>query len=152
SDIRNQGQMHEGRVIAAQAQAHLAGRLKKGQRLDIADRAPNFDYGDVGFTVPCRLCAAFNEILNFVGDMGNDLNSLAQVVATAFFAQHGLVYLAGREVIDFTHTGRDEALVVAQIEVGFSAVFGDEYLAVLERTHGARIDVDIRVELKHRDP
>ncbi len=41
----------------------------------------------------------------------------------------------------------DEALVVAQVEVGLGAVVGDEHLAVLERTHGARIDVQIGVEL-----
>ena len=40
-----------------------------------------------------------------------------------------------------------EALVVAQVEVGLRAVLGDEHLAVLERAHRARIDVDVRVEL-----
>ena len=33
-----------------------------------------------------------------------------------------------------------------------AAVVGDEHLAVLERVHGARIDVEVRVELLHRDP
>ena len=46
----------------------------------------------------------------------------------------------------------DEALVVAEVEVGLAAVVGDEHLAVLERVHRARIDVDVRVELLHRDP
>jgi len=36
---------------------------------------------------------------------------------------------------------------VAKIQVGFRAVVGDEYLAVLERAHRPRIDVDIRIEL-----
>ena len=40
-----------------------------------------------------------------------------------------------------------EALVVAEVEVGFGAVVGHEDLAVLERAHGARVDVQIRVEL-----
>src|SRR5262249_23869624 len=42
-----------------------------------------------------------------------------------------------------------EALVVADVEVGLGAVLCDEDLAVLERTHRARIDVDVRVELLH---
>ena len=46
----------------------------------------------------------------------------------------------------------DEALVVPEVEVGLAAVVGDEHLAVLERVHRARIDVDVRVELLHRDP
>jgi hypothetical protein len=49
------------------------------------------------------------------------------------------------------HARRDEALVVAQVQVGFGAVVGDEHFAVLERRHGARIDVDVRVELDEGD-
>ena len=39
-----------------------------------------------------------------------------------------------------------------EIEVGLATVVGDENLTVLERVHGARVDVDVRVELLHRDP
>ena len=46
---------------------------------------------------------------------------------------------------------RDEALVMAQVEVGFSAVFGDKHLAVLEGRHGARVDVDVGVQLDQGD-
>jgi hypothetical protein len=41
---------------------------------------------------------------------------------------------------------------VPEVEVGLAAVVGDEDLAVLERVHRAGIDVDVRVELLHRDP
>ena len=44
----------------------------------------------------------------------------------------------------------DEALVVAEVEVGLPAVVGDEDLAVLERVHRPRIDVDVRIELLQR--
>ena len=40
---------------------------------------------------------------------------------------------------------------MAEVEVGLGAVVGDEHLAVLERAHRARIDVDVRVELDHGD-
>ena len=46
----------------------------------------------------------------------------------------------------------DEALVVPEVEVGLAAVVGDEHLAVLEGVHRAGVDVDVRVELLHRDP
>ena len=46
----------------------------------------------------------------------------------------------------------DEPLVVAEVEVGLAAVLGDEHLAVLEGVHRPRVDVDVRVELDHRDP
>ena len=40
-----------------------------------------------------------------------------------------------------------EAFVVAEIEIRFGAVVGNEYFAMLQRTHGARIDVEIGIEL-----
>ncbi|GAA3557293.1 hypothetical protein GCM10023077_37720 [Mycolicibacterium helvum] len=39
---------------------------------------------------------------------------------------------------------------MADVEIGFGAVLGDEHLAVLERVHRSRIDVEVRVELLHR--
>ena len=41
---------------------------------------------------------------------------------------------------------------MTEVEVGLAAVVGDEHLAVLERVHRAGVDVDVRVELLHRDP
>jgi len=46
----------------------------------------------------------------------------------------------------------DEALVVAQVQVGLGAVVGDEHLAVLQGAHGARVDVDVGVHLLDADP
>jgi hypothetical protein len=45
----------------------------------------------------------------------------------------------------------DEALVVADVEVGLGAVLGDEDLAVLERAHRPGVDVEVRVELLELD-
>src|SRR6201991_133378 len=41
---------------------------------------------------------------------------------------------------------------MAEIEIGLGAVLGDEDLAVLERAHRPRIDVDVGVELLQLDP
>ena len=42
---------------------------------------------------------------------------------------------------------------MADVEIGLGTVFGHIDLAVLERVHGARVDVDVRVELllQHMD-
>ncbi|GAA2847524.1 hypothetical protein GCM10010517_04600 [Streptosporangium fragile] len=40
---------------------------------------------------------------------------------------------------------------MADVEVGLGAVVCDEDLTVLERVHGARVDVEVRVELLHGD-
>ena len=40
---------------------------------------------------------------------------------------------------------------MAEVEIGLGAVVGDVHFAVLERRHRARIDVEVRIELHHRD-
>src|ERR1700760_3438697 len=43
-----------------------------------------------------------------------------------------------------------ETLVMPQVEVGFSAIVGDEHLAMLKGAHGAGIDVEIRIKFLQR--
>ncbi|MNY00975.1 hypothetical protein D3C86_1334860 [compost metagenome] len=95
--------------------------------------------------------AALHKCLDLVGDMGDDLHGLAQVLAPAFLADHRFIDLAGREVVRFPHLGGNEALIVPQVEVGFRAIFGHEHLAVLEGAHRAGIDVDVGIELEEGD-
>ena len=87
--------------------------------------------------------------LDLVRDVRDHLHGRAEVLALALLAQHAIpdracgVVRGAREVLV------DEALVVADVEVGLGAVLGDEDLAVLERAHRARVDVQVRVELLH---
>ena len=78
---------------------------------------------------------------------GDNLNGLAKVLAAAFLVEDVPVDLAGREVGEFIQVFVDEALVVAKVKVGLCAVFCHIHFAVLVRAHGARINVDVRVEL-----
>jgi hypothetical protein len=95
--------------------------------------------------------AALDEFLDLVGDVRDHLHRLAEVVAAALLLEHALVDLAGGEVVAALHPRGDEALVVAEVEVGLGAVVGDEDLAVLERAHRARVDVEVGVELDQGD-
>jgi len=52
---------------------------------------------------------------------------------------------AGGPIVVAGKFGVREALVVAEVEVGLRAVFGDEDFAVLKRAHGAGIDVKVRI-------
>ena len=45
----------------------------------------------------------------------------------------------------------NKALVVPQVQVRFRAVVGNEYLAVLYRVHGARVHIQVRVQLLRGD-
>jgi hypothetical protein len=91
-------------------------------------------------------------VLDLVGDVRDDLYGRAQVVTAALLGDHTLVDATGREIAVARGHGAHEALVMAEVQVGLGAVGGDEHFAVLERAHGAWIDVDVRIQLHHADP
>ncbi len=145
-DIRNQRQVHQHGALGAHFHTQLADRLEEGLRLDVTDGAADFHQRHVGIA-----SALDDAALDLVGDMRNDLNGRAQIITPTLAAQYVLVDASGSEVVVLGHARADEPLVVAQVQVGLGAVVGDEHLTVLERAHGAWIDVNIRVQLEHRD-
>src|SRR5206468_1225878 len=92
-----------------------------------------------------------HRVLDFVSHVGNHLDGLPQVVAPPLLEDDLFVDTAGGQVVVARQGGVGEALIVAQVEVGFGAVVGDEDFPVLERRHGSGVDVQIRVELHHVD-
>ena len=82
---------------------------------------------------------------------GEGVAANPKVVAAAFTRNDLLVDASAGEVVGLRKRRVREALVVAQVEVGFRAVIGDEHFAVLERTHRARVDVQVGIEFLERD-
>ena len=145
-DVRNESDVNEERVFAAEFEAHLADRFEKGKRLDVADGATDFDDDDVD-----AFGNFFDGGFDFVGDVRNHLHRFAEIIAAAFFGENGFVDAAGGPVVVAAELRVREALVVTEVEIGFSAVFGDEDFAMLKRTHRAGIDVEIRIALLKGD-
>ena len=135
-------------VLLADLAPELADRLEERQRLDVADRAADLGDDDVG-----RLGdgAAADPRLDLVRDVRDHLHGGAEEVALALLAQHRLPDRAGAVARVAREVLVDEALVVAEVEVGLGAVLGDEHLAVLERAHRAGVDVEVRIELLRLD-
>ena len=77
-------------------------------------------------------------LLDLVGDVRDDLDGAAEVVAAALAPDDRVVDAAGGDVRRARRVRVREALVVAEVEVGLGAVLGDEDLAVLVRRHRAR--------------
>ena len=126
----------------------LADCLKKRLAFDVADSTAYLDDGDLCF-VGCVCIVAIEAALDFVCDVRDNLYGAAAVVAAAFFLKNGPVNLSGGNVGIFGETFINETLIMAKVKVGFCAVIGDEYLAVLDRIHGSRVDVDVRVKFLH---
>jgi hypothetical protein len=122
---------------------HLADRLDERLRFDIAHRAADLDQRYVG-VVGALLDAA----LDLIRDMRNHLHRGAQIIAPAFLADDIFVNFTGGEIVALGHGGAHEALVMPKIQVSLGAILGDEYFAVLKRAHGARININIGVELE----
>jgi hypothetical protein len=127
--------------------AELADRLEEGQRLDVADGAADLGDDHVGV-----LGHSHDAGLDLVGDVRDDLDGVAQELAPPLGRDHRRVDGPGGDVGVPVEALVDEPLVVAQVQVGLAAVVGDEHLAVLERVHRARVDVDVRIQLLHGDP
>ena len=141
---RHQRYMDEQAVFAADLQRNLAHGFNEGLGFDVADRAADLSNDHVG----ARLLAhAVYEILDLVCDVRNDLHRGTQIFAAALLVEHVPVNLAGGQVGIAVQILVDEALIVPQIQIRFSAVLGDVDLAVLVGAHRAGIDVDIGVEL-----
>ena len=126
--------------------SHLADRLEEGQALDVADRSPDLHDGYVDI-----LGHPPDRVLDLVRDVRNDLNRLAQELPFALLFDDGEVDLPRRRVVVFRQPDVGEPLVVPEVQVGLGPVVGDVNLAVLERAHRARIDVDVGIELEEID-
>src|SRR5437773_150621 len=141
-DVGHQRQVDVADVVAPELEADLPDRLEERQRLDVAHRTADLDNRYVGLAG-----AAFDVRLDLVGDVRDDLDGAAKVVAAALLLDHRLIDLAGGEVVPAAHLRALEALVVPEVQVRLGAILGDEHLAVLERAHRPGIDVDVGVQL-----
>ena len=145
-DVRHQGQVQEERLPGTELKAQLAGRLQEGLGFDVPHSAADFHYGEV----PAGGGLAHPR-LDFVRNVRDDLNGGAQVVAAPFLGDDIGIDAPGGEVVVARHGGAHEALVVAQVQVCLCAVGGDEHLAMLQGAHGARVHIDVGVQLEQGD-
>src|SRR5665648_913460 len=136
-DERHERQMDEGGRAPRQLVAELADRLEERQPLDVADGTADFAQHEVHVLVACG-----DEGLDGVGDVGNDLDGRAEKVATAFLGDDPLIDAPRGDVVGLARRAPGEALIVTEVEIGLSAVVGDEHLAVLIGVHGSRIDIE----------
>ena len=116
------------------------------QALDVADGAADLAQHEIEAVV-----ALADEVLDGVGDVRDHLDGGAEIVAAPLAGEDVLVDAAGGDVVLAGGGPAGEALVMAEVEIGLGAVVGDEDLAVLIGRHGARIDVEIGVELAQPD-
>ena len=146
SDVRNQRNVDEQNVTALLFLPELTRRLDERLRLDVADGAADLGDDDVGTGL---IGDAAQTLLDGLGNVRDHLHGAAEEVAAALAGDKGLVNGTLREVRFAGQVLVDESLVMPQVKVAFMTVFGNEDLAMLERAHGARVHVEVRIHLLH---
>ena len=141
-DLHDQGHMDEHHVPVGPLRGHLADGLQEGLGLDVAHSAADLGDHHVHILTGHGVDAA----LDLVGDVGDDLDRGAQIVAPALPIQHGPPDLAGGDGAVARQVLVHEPLVMAQVQVCLRAVVGDEDLSVLIGAHGAGVHIDIGIE------
>ena len=124
----------------------LADRLDERQAFDVADRAADLADDEIE-----AVDVGEGEFLDRVGDVRDDLDGGAEIVAAPLAGDDVAVDPAGGDVVALAGGDAGEALVMAEVEVGLGAVVGDVDLAMLVGRHRPRIDVQIGIELADAD-
>lgn len=83
--------------------------------------------------------------------MGDDLYGGSQVFTLSFFIDDRLVDFACRHIGGFRQIFVNETFIVPQIKIRFRAIIGNKDFAVLVRTHGTGININIRVKFLDSD-
>src|SRR5437764_11590849 len=147
-DERDERDVDVDDVLGPDLTPELADRLEERLRLDVTDGAADLGDDDVGRR---RLGGTANPRLDLVRDVRDHLHRRAEEVALALLAQNGVPDRAGAVARAAEEVLVDEALVVADVEVGLGPVLRDEDLAVLERAHRPWVDVEVGIELLELD-
>ena len=131
-------------IVLTHFPAHLPDSLQEGLALHIAGGAADLrdDYVRLGL-----LAHGVNKALDLIGDMGDGLDGLPQVLAPALLGDDVGIDPACGKVGELIEILVNEALIMTQIQIRLRPVLGDEDLTVLIGAHGARIHIDIGIQL-----
>jgi len=81
-------------MAARQVVAELTDRFEIGQAFDIADGAADLAQNEIRIVI-----AVANKILDGIGDVRNDLDGGAEIIAAALLAENLLIDASGRDVV-----------------------------------------------------
>ena len=124
----------------------LADRFQERLAFDIAYCASHLDNGDLCLII---IVVAVETALDLIGDVGDHLDSASAEVSPTFLLQDGPVDLSCGYVGVFCKAFINETFIMTQVKIGLRTVIGDKDFAVLNRIHGAGVNVDVGVEFLH---
>ena len=138
--------MHISRLITVQIIAELADSLKKWQGLDITNGSADFAEHEIKVFYIIQ-----DKFLNGICDMRDNLNGRAKLIAPALFLDNGLVDAPRRDIVRLPGRNTGKTFVMSQIKISLRTIIRYVTLAVFERVHGTRINIEVGVELPEPD-
>ena len=108
-DIRNQCDVNIKHIVAAYFFLYLPDGFQERQAFDITDGTADFGNDDIGIVIVANTVYA---VFDFIGNVGNDLYRVAQIITAPFFLQHRPVDLASRDIGIFTQININEPFVM----------------------------------------
>ncbi len=148
TDKGQQGNVQVEHIRASNVLTHLANGFQKWLTLDITNGTANLHDHHIGVGTPGN---GMHSLLDFIGDMGNNLNGTAQVFTAALFTNDRGINLARSDIVGLVGWLIGKAFVVTQIQVGLRAVVGHKNLAMLIRRHRTGININVGVQFHNRD-
>ncbi len=141
--------MNKQRVVFADFQGYLTDCLDKRLTFNITDGPADFCNDDIRIRL---FSDGINKGFDFICNMGNDLNGLAQVFTPSFLGKDIPVHFAGGEVGEAVQIFINEPFIVAKIQIRFRTVFRYINLPMLIGAHRSRINIYVRIKLLRRNP
>ena len=131
-------------TVFLQLPLQLTDTLDVRQRFDITYGTTNLS--NYNIEISC-FTKNLHTILDFIGDVWNDLNRFSQEIATTLFINDALVNTTCGHVVSLRRRSIKESLIVTQIQICLGTIFCYITLAVLVGVKSSRINIDIRIQL-----
>jgi len=109
ANVRYQCNVNVEHVVTADFLLDLTDCFEERQAFDIAYSTANFRNDDIGIIV---IPYAIYTFFNFIGNVGNDLDGVAQIIAAPFFLQYRPVNFTGRNVRVLAQVNVDKAFIM----------------------------------------
>ena len=136
------GQMDVDDILPAHIFSHLPHCLKEELVFDITHGSADlYDHQISGFLLGNVVDVGFDDI----GDMGDVLNGLSQVIPSALLFPDHVEYLAHGQVPGGLAPNTEESLVVSEIHIHLTAIIEHKHLPVFKGVHGAGINIEVAV-------
>lgn len=154
SDDRYETDVDKSKVVLTDSELKLSECLYKGSRLNVSNCSAELDDADL-WRETCRVdwlsCYAKKPILNGICEVWYDLDSLSEVVTATFLFNDFGVNFASGDVVITTESDVEVSLVVAQVEICFTAIVENIDFSVFCGCHCSCINVHVWINFDCSD-